>query len=241
MRNLTISLIIPAYNEEKYIGECLKYVIKNSNNKFLEIIVVDNASTDKTAEIAKSFPGVKVIYEPQKGLTRARQCGYKNAEGEILAFIDADTHMPPKMYDNIAEEFMENSNLASISGPCVYYDFSKFHNFFVKIVYWYIMAMPAYWMIGYMVSGFNFAIRKDVLDKMGGFDTSIEFYGEDTDIARRANIYGKVKFKPNFVMHLSGRRMANQGFFKTAFIYIINFASEIFFTKPMTKKYEDYR
>ena len=56
----TISLIIPAYNEEKYIGQCLDSAIKNSNGKFFEVIVVDNASKDNTSKIASSYPNVKV-------------------------------------------------------------------------------------------------------------------------------------------------------------------------------------
>jgi glycosyltransferase involved in cell wall biosynthesis len=63
MENPTISLIIPAYNEEKYISTCLDYAIKNSNGKLLEIIVVDNASTDNTKKIASNYPNVRVVYE----------------------------------------------------------------------------------------------------------------------------------------------------------------------------------
>jgi GT2 family glycosyltransferase len=101
--------------------------------------------------------------------------------------------------------------------------------------------MPVYWLVGYMATGANFAIRKSVLDKMKGFDTSIAFYGEDTNIARRASKHGKVKFKPNFEMHLSGRRLKNQGVTKTGLVYMANFVSEVLFKKPATKKYEDYR
>ena len=91
-----ISLIIPAHNEEKYIADCLEHVIKNSNGKFFEIIVVNNVSSDKTEEIALKFPGVRVVHEHNKGLTHARQRGYIEAKGDILAYIDADTRMPKK-------------------------------------------------------------------------------------------------------------------------------------------------
>ena len=101
--------------------------------------------------------------------------------------------------------------------------------------------MPVYWLVGYMATGANFAIRRDVLEQMNGFDTSIEFYGEDTNIARRAHAYGKVKFSPSFVMYLSGRRLNKQGIYKTAGIYIMNYLSEVIFHKPSTQKYKDFR
>jgi glycosyltransferase involved in cell wall biosynthesis len=241
MKVPTISLIIPAYNEEKYIGECLEYAIKNSHGGFSEIIVVDNASTDKTREVALQYAGVKVVREDRKGLTRARQRGYEESKGELLAYIDADTHMPEAWVETVIEEFKKNPKLACLSGPYIYHDISKWNQFLVKVLYWSAIAMPAYWIAGYMITGANFAIRRDVLDKMKGFDTSIEFYGEDTNIARRARAFGKVKFKLDFPMYLSGRRLNNQGIYKTAFLYITNFLSEAFYHKPLTKEYKDFR
>ena len=101
--------------------------------------------------------------------------------------------------------------------------------------------MPVYWIVGYMVVGGNFAIRRAVLEKMNGFDTSIQFYGDDTDIARRANAFGKVIFSPSFFMPTSSRRLAGQGMFKTTFLYVINFISQVIMHKSITKKYKDIR
>jgi len=241
MDNLKISLIIPAYNEEKYIGMCLEYAIKNAGDKLLEIIVINNASSDRTQEIAEKYKDVRVVLEEKKGLTRARQCGFKEARGDVLAYIDADTQMPSDWFDVLITEFKNNPNLACLSGPYVYYDVPSWQSFFIKFLYWYILAMPMYWIIGYMAVGGNFAIRKDVLVKMNGFDTTIEFYGEDTDIARRAHEFGKVKFKPGFLMYTSGRRLAGQGLFKTGVLYVVNFFSEIFRHKPASGDYKDIR
>ena len=238
---MQISLIIPAYNEEKYIGTCLDYVTKNSNGKFFEIIVIDNASTDGTAKVALNYPNVRVVYEDKKGLTKARQRGFIESKGDILAYIDADTQMPYGWYEKVLEEFTKNKNLVCLSGPAYYYDISKFRQFLIKTFYWKILAMPIYFLVRYMIMGSNFVIRKDILEKIGGFDTSIEFYGEDTNIARRASRLGKVKFKMNFNIFMSGRRLKSQGFYKTGFIYIINYLSEIFIHKPITLNYKDFR
>jgi glycosyltransferase involved in cell wall biosynthesis len=235
-----ISLIICAYNEEKYIASCLEHAIKNSQGKFYEIIVVDNASTDRTGDIAGAFPGVKVVREERKGMVRARQRGLMEARGDILAFIDADTRLPAGWYEKVAREFTRNLKLACLSGPYIYYDIPKWQRFIVWI-YWYFLGMPVYLLVGYMVTGANFAIRRSVLEKMNGFDTNIEFYGEDTDIARRASKFGKVKFSPLLAMPTSGRRLSGQGLWKTGWLYITNFASQVIRHKPTTGEYKDIR
>jgi glycosyltransferase involved in cell wall biosynthesis len=240
MENTKVSLIICAYNEEKYIGECLDYAIKNSGGKFFEILVIDNKSTDRTKEVAEMRHGVRVIREENKGLTRARQRGFLEAKGDILAYIDSDTHMPETWLGTAISEFKQNPKLAVLSGPYIYYDIPKWQQFLVKM-YWYILAMPIYWIVGYMTVGGNFAIKKETLEKMNGFDTTIEFYGEDTNIAWRAHQFGKVKFKPNFIMYTSGRRLTGQGVFSTATTYIFSYISEAFFHKTVNKEYKDIR
>eukprot|EP01042_Synura_sphagnicola_P011462 gene11462-14640_t len=82
----TISLIIPAYKQEDLLPACLDAVMENLAGKAHEIIVVDNNSTDRTKEIVARYPAVTYVFEPEKGITRARQCGYRAASGEILAY-----------------------------------------------------------------------------------------------------------------------------------------------------------
>lgn len=238
--NSRISLVICAYNEENYIGACLQYAVKNSQGRFYEIIVVDNASSDRTKEIAESFSGVRVVQEPDKGPTKARQRGFLEAQGDIIAYIDADTRIPPNWFDIVLQEFERDRGLGCLSGPCIYYDIPKWQQFLVTL-YWYTLAYPIYLVVQCMIVGGNFVIKKDILKKMGGFNTSIDFYGDDTDIARRAYRFGKVKFQLNFMIYTSGRRLSNQGIFKVAIVYMVNFLSEIFIHKPVTKSYKDIR
>ena len=79
-----ISVVIPAYNEEKYLEKTLNRLPKN-----LELIVVCNGCTDKTAQIAKKY--AKVISISDKNVSKARNLGAKNSSGKILIFLDADT------------------------------------------------------------------------------------------------------------------------------------------------------
>lgn len=240
MSEKRISLIIPAHNEERYIKPCLEYALRNSEGLVAEIIVVDNASSDKTSELSQKFENVRVVFEERKGLTRAREAGFRNATGDLIAYIDADTRMPPGWCKRALQEFEKNPNLVCVSGPYVYYDIPRWQGMFVWL-YWRLLVLPGYYALGYMVVGGNFMIRRDVLDKMNGFDLSIEFYGEDANIARRAHQFGKVKFVPQFVMHTSGRRFAGQGIAKTAGLYVLNFISEVLLRRPATSAYKDIR
>ncbi len=236
----TISLVIPAYNEEKYIGPCLEAVMASKPENLKEIIVIDNASNDRTAEIAKGFPGVRVVREEKKGLTCAREAGLNAATGDIIAYIDADTRAPKGWFTRINKEFAANPKLVCLSGPYDYYDLTGFHRFAVH-VWWTILAMPLYWIAGYMVVGGNFAALREALVKIGGFDTSIAFYGEDTNIARRLHAVGKVRFSQRFRIFTSARRLKGEGLFKIAAIYAANFFSEAILHKPVTKQYVDIR
>ena len=235
----TISLIIPAYNEEGYLPACLDAVMQHAAGKVKEIIVVDNNSTDGTKQIVERYPAVTYVFEPRKGITRARQCGFCAASGDVIAYVDADTRPPAGWVEQIGHQFGTNETLACLSGPYSFYDLSGLSNWISTV--WFVAARPIYKLTGHMMVGGNFAIRRDVLEKMGGFDSTIEFYGEDVDIGKRASKHGKVLFSPRFVMPTSGRRMKKQGFAKIAAIYFTNYLSIVFRGKASHNNYQDIR
>lgn len=236
---LSISLIIPAYNEEAYLGKCLDAVEKHARGKACEIIVVDNHSTDGTREVAQRYPDVVYLFEQRKGITKARQCGYQHSRGGILAFIDADTIMPAGWIGQVEKQFLKDARLACLSGPYRFYDLPWLQRSIASG--WFIAARLLSFAFGYPVIGGNFAIRRSTLDAMGGFDLSIEFYGEDADIARRARKFGRVRFMSRLVMPTSGRRLKGEGYTKMACIYLVNFLSIAFAGKPVTRGYKDIR
>ncbi len=238
---MTISIIIPAYNEEKCIGDCLREILRYAPENLTEIIVVDNASSDKTAEAALQFPKVRVVFEPEKGLTKARQRGLTEARSDLLAFVDADNLVPRDWFKTINREFNADPNLVCLSGPYVYYDTPKWQQWAVKWLYWNMLARVIYFFTKYMGTGGNMIMRKDAIIQAGGFDTKIEFYGEDTDTVRRLHEVGKVKFAWNFFMPSSGRRFAKEGTFKTGVTYVANYTNIMVNKKPLTKNYKDIR
>jgi len=236
---MRISLVIPAYNEEKYIGRCLESVQKNGVGLF-EIIVVNNASTDNTRAIAQSFTRVRVVDEPKKGVNRARQRGLAEARGDIVAFIDADTQMPRQWVARISQLFEKDKKLVCVSGPSIYYDLLRVGKITVWS-FWLILAWPTYFITRYMAVAGNFAARKNALKSVNGFNQDIEFYGDDTEIAQRLCRVGKVKFMQRHYMYSSARRLKAEGMAKTAIRYTINFLSVALIKKPLTHKYTDIR
>lgn len=236
---MKLSLVICAYNEEKYIYDCVSSVIKNAPS-IHEIIVVDNASTDQTASIIKSFSQTIYIHESEKWLTKARQAWYKYASGDLIAFIDADTLMPPWRYNKVIHSFQNNNNLWFLSGPYTYYDASWYSSIW-NYIYWHILAYFMYLFTWYLWVWGNMIFRKTVLDKMWWFDTSIAFYSEDTNAARRAHDFAKCKYQLNLKMPTSFRRFEWQGIYSTMSAYIKAFFSEVILKKTYSEDYKDYR
>jgi GT2 family glycosyltransferase len=206
----------------------------------VEVVVVDNASTDRTSEVACAFEGVRVVHEPAKGLTKARQKGLAEARGDIIAYVDADTRMPPGWINTVLKTFAGDQRVVCVSGPYVYYDASRLERSLVRM-YWVVLAKPAYWLTRYMVVGGNFAAKKSALLQIGGFDTNIAFYGEDTNIARRLKAAGKVKFVMQLPMPTSARRLHAEGVMAMALKYGANFLGEVVLKRPVTDQYDDVR
>jgi glycosyltransferase involved in cell wall biosynthesis len=110
MNNL-ISVIIPAFNAEKYIAQSIENALFQSY-KNLEIIVINDGSTDKTAEIAEHYP-VKLINQENRGLSAARNVGVENATGEYIHFFDADDLINTDFYQNMLSAILfADANIA---------------------------------------------------------------------------------------------------------------------------------
>ena len=230
---MKISLVIPAYNEEAFIGACLDAALKYGGEKLHEIIVVDNASTDHTADAAARYPGVRVVREDRKGTGHARQTGAEEATGDVIAYVDADSHLTPGWVEQIEHAFADE-RVVFLSGPYHYYESERYPLWLLNIM-WKIFVPPVYWVVGYMGNGGNCAVRRSALMAVGGNDRSIAFYGDDTDLARRLHAVGKTLWRNNFNTATSGRRFDEQGIVATYVSYVVNFWWLVFFKRPYTK------
>ena len=114
-KKLTLSVIIPTFNEEGYIRDCLESIARQQDMPD-EVIVVDNNSADRTVRIASSFDFVKVIHEPKQGLIHARNAGFAAATGDILARIDADSEISSDWVSRVKKTFVDES-IDAVSGP----------------------------------------------------------------------------------------------------------------------------
>ena len=114
----TLTVVIPAYNEERLIGRCLE-ALASGPERPDEIIVVDNRSTDATASVAAAHPGVRVIVEPRPGVGFARAAGADADTGEIIALIDADTQVSPGWAGEVRRVFSAPGVQAFAGGAAV--------------------------------------------------------------------------------------------------------------------------
>ena len=248
---MLLSFVVPAYNEEAYLGACLESILDQTRGleHLTEIIVVNNASSDRTREIALSYPRVRVVDELRKGLPYARQAGFQASTGSLIANVDADSRLTPGWVEKVLNTFREYEGkqpaLVSLSGPLVYYDLTPRQRRLVHVFYmmaWLTYATNKYILrVGSMVQGGNFVLSRAALEAIGGYDTSITFYGEDTDIARRLHAVGKVLFTFDLKMLSSARRLKHEGMLTIAFRYGINYFWTTFFKHPFTREHIDIR
>ena len=248
---MKISFVIPAHNEEAVVGKCLESVFKEiarvraaGTEVYTEVVVVDNASTDRTREEALKFQNVTVVRENLKGLVYARRAGWVATDGDIVANIDADTILPPGWLSTVVSEFAKDKNLVALTGPYIYYDLNLFQSLLVKAFYfpgWLFNLVSQPLGRAMMLQGGNFVLRRDAWDKAGGFDTSISFYGEDADIARRISKRGRVLWTWKLPMYTTARRLKQEGILVTGWHYFSNLVSTHVTGRPATKEYSDIR
>jgi glycosyltransferase involved in cell wall biosynthesis len=244
---MKISFVVPARNEEGFIGKCLESILREQagKNHSVEIIVVDNASADATRAVALRYPGVRVVEELEKGITKARQRGFLESNGDLVANVDADNVLPPGWIDTVMKEFSKRPDLVCFSGPLIYHDLSWWVQLVAQLFYgfWF----PLYFLdkfvlrLGAPAQGGNFVCRRTALERVGGFNTKIDFYGEDTDIGYRLSAVGNVVFTLRLPMYSSGRRLAHEGVVTTGARYALNHFWVLLFKHPFTKTSTDVR
>lgn len=178
---LSISVIIPAFNEERYLPDTL-HAVENSASLLrsrhavnTEVVVVDNSSVDATAEVARSF-GARVITESEHNIARVRNCGAAVALGEVLVFLDADTHVPEELLPRIHQIFAAPGCV----GGAVDTEYRpRKRSLRVYLGLWRILGRA----VGIAQGATQFCLR-DTFTSLGGYDESL-FMGEDVDFYYR--------------------------------------------------------
>jgi glycosyltransferase involved in cell wall biosynthesis len=242
---LTISVIVCAHNEAQHLSACLHSLLAQSRIPD-EILVINNASTDSTRSVARQIPHVRVVDEPRKGLVVARETGRRTATGDVLVYLDADCRAPLMWLDRIERRFAADPRLVALSGPYRFYDWDWWGRLLIR-AYDYTLAPATQFLvkhvlrIGTIFYGGNFAVRRAALDRIGGFDTSIEFHGEDTNIGRRLFAIGRVSLFHDCYLYTSARRYIAMGKSAVFRLYMRNFTSELLRGRPKDTTHVDVR
>lgn len=242
---MTITAIICAYNEERMLPAAIHSLLAQTRVPD-QIIVVNNASTDRTRAAAERVSGVAVIDEPRKGLVRARDAGWRAATGDILFYMDADSRAPLRLIERVEQRFVVSPRTVAVTGPYRFYDWDWIGAAGAR-VYDHTLARCAHVVaqdvlrVGAILYGAGFAVRASALRAIGGFDTSIEFHGEDTNLGRRLAGVGRVELVNSCYIHTSARRYRALGRARTLWLYIRNFWSETIHHRPADVSHHDVR
>lgn len=201
---MKVSVVIPAYNEEKYIGKTLDS-LKNQIYKDYEIIVSDGGSTDKTGEIVKKY-GYKFIIHKNQTIPFARQKGIEDSTGEIIVGCDADTIYPPDHLAKIILDFDKDPNIVAVGGPA---EFPKD----IKLVYWYwrffynlVNKLIIFLHVTPYIPALNLSFKRKTFFDIGGYKTYLDFGGDELDIVGRLAKVGKIFYDDKLRPTASNRR-----------------------------------
>ena len=204
------SVVVPAFNEEAHLGATLASLAAQDVPVPVEVLVVDNGSSDTTAQIAAAY-GVRLVSEPRRGVCRARQTGTEAASGELVVSTDADTVHPPDWLSRIDARLRARPDAVAVAGPCSYVDPP-----------WWVpplsgaafaglsRAYARFGWVGY-VTATNLAFRRTGFP---GYDLNLTQGGDEFDVLRRLRSRGPVLWDPENAVLTSSRRL-DQGLVHT--------------------------
>jgi len=184
-----ISVVIPVYNEAGEIESCLEAFARQTYRGPFELIVVDNGSTDDSQDRVEAFAqahphlDLRVIFEAKRGVAAASQAGFEAARYPLIARTDADTIVADRWLEAIARRFQDGW-VAALCGHVGFRRPTPLQRFLLleQLIELHqrlhiMIKKPHFW-------GFNFAVRREVFKRAGGFDTRLRL-GEDLDLALR--------------------------------------------------------
>jgi glycosyltransferase involved in cell wall biosynthesis len=217
-----LSVVVPAYNEAGYLPATLASLQRQDYAGGYEVIVVDNASTDDTAEVAVRL-GARVLHEASPGVCAARQAGTLAARGEIVVSTDADTIHPTDWLTRLDAQLSDD--VFAVAGPCRYADAPWWARVFPPLWFATIAATDRLTGRIFYLTATNVAFRRDGFP---GYDTSLTQGGDEVDLLRRLRRCGRVVWDARNPVLTSSRRM-DQGLLHTLVVsfgyhYALNLA-----------------
>jgi len=220
---MDISVIIVNYNTSRVFKNCLNSIWKYKNDYQLEVIVVDNNSfDDSVVMIRKDFPEVKLLINHEnQGFARANNLAARIADSEILFFLNPDTLIQENIFQKIIEIFEANPRVGIVAPQLVVPDsspqpwaYGKEEGLWQLVKNKFKNNLPTYQLTNLLtkadwVSGAALIVRRDVFEKVGGFDENFFMYFEDRDLCYRVRQLGyKIIVLPEIkVVHFGGKSL----------------------------------
>jgi glycosyltransferase involved in cell wall biosynthesis len=213
---MLISVVIPAFNEEAYLGRTLAGLgraavfLLGKENLTTELVVVDNDSSDSTADVARASAAA-IVKEMQHNVAKVRNTGARAADGDVLVFVDADTLVPDELLWRIVEVMSE----PSCFGGAVDTDYRPVRlSSKIYLRFWRIVGN-----LTGMAQGATQFCRRDVFLELNGYDETL-FMGEDVDFYRRLKRLAKrrrggISFIEDVQVVPSSRRFDQWGLWRT--------------------------
>jgi len=203
---MSISVVVPVYNEESYIEECIQCILAQVVQPN-EIIVVDNNCTDNTLPLVNKYQRVRVVREKKQGMIFARNAGFNAAQSTIIARCDADTHVPKNWTKRILANF-KKYQIDALTGPVTFYDAPIQTSMLART---YLDLMKPLQRGKETLVGPNMALTKEiwlrVRDSVCLDDTKVH---EDIDLAYHIHeVGGLVRRDNRLEVATSSRRMSN--------------------------------
>jgi glycosyltransferase involved in cell wall biosynthesis len=193
---MKLSVVVPAFNEERLLGGALAAIgaamrVFREAGWVCELIVCDNNSSDRTAEIARAA-GATVVFEPVNQIARARNAGAARASGDWLIFVDADSYPSTELFRQVAEAVQSGHCLAG--GATVAFE-TPDPIVRLWLALWNAMSRMTRWAAG----SFIFC-RADAFREIGGFSEEL-FAGEEIDLFRRLKRLARHRGKKIVILH----------------------------------------
>jgi glycosyltransferase involved in cell wall biosynthesis len=195
-RALNISIVIPAFNEEKLLPESLRRIGEaaegfRAEGWGVEVVVCDNNSTDQTAAVARAA-GARVVFEPVNQIGRARNTGAAAAQGEWLVFVDADSHPSRALFADVARAIQSGTVLAGGSTL----ELDEFHLLGTPVTAgWNLISRVLRWAAGSFIFCEAAAFRET-----GGFNQEL-YASEEIDLFRRLKRLARQKRRKIVILH----------------------------------------
>jgi len=202
MENCPVSIVVPAFNCSKTIADTLNALRRQTYTGPIEIIVVDDGSTDQTPQIVQSFEEVIYLRQDNAGPAAARNKGFKASTSEIVFFTDSDC-IPHDDWVECSMASFTDKKIAAVSGS---YDIANPQELLALSIYREIMfrhneLMPEF---PKAFGSYNVAIRRNIFESLGGFNTGYRYpSGEDNDLSYKILLLGSKIFfnKKSLVKH----------------------------------------